>query len=311
MSDIDILEPKNETKTSFYYLKDKINELFTGYLNIFDSNLKNVFKDIPSEEEKNINYNLLSKEISLPSKDAFSFFDRYGDLYEYCFALFEENIYADDIKSEQIKFLKDLVNGYKVHKRFERFKHINDLYLNLHANARRTVHDIFLKNPTDKYNKKIYLQAKILFDLTENFFEKLLHKGIIKNNLNQSDIKYDENIAERTKLRRQGEEENIRNEDGLIDYNKLMRLISLRKKDINMELFKKYFSFQMPTEMLKALYVLSDKNKNGMLVSMIKTRLSDLKNGIKKMSEDEIIIEKPNKIVDIVEKILKFNQQIQ
>ena len=76
-----------------------------------------------------------------------------------------------------------------------------------------------------------------------------------------------------------------------------------------MELFKKYFSFQIPTEMLKALYVLSDKNKNGMLVSMIKTRLSDLKNGIKKMSEDEIIIEKPNKIVDIVEKILKFNQQ--
>ena len=46
-----------------------------------------------------------------------------------------------------------------------------------------------------------------------------------------------------------------------------------------------------------------------MLVSMITSGLSDLKNGIKKMSEDEIIIEKPNKIVDIVEKILKFNQQ--
>ena len=56
--------------------------------------------------------------------------------------------------------------------------------------------------------------------------------------------------------------------------------------------------------MLKTLYDLND-----MLVNIIKSGLSDLKNGIKKMSEDEIIIEKPNKIVDIVEKILKFNQQ--
>ena len=102
--------------------------------------------------------------------------------------MFEENIYADDIKSQQIKFLRDLMNGYKVHKRSERFKHVEDLYLKLNANANRTVHDIFLKNPTDKYNKKIYLQAKILFDLRERIFKKLLHKGIIKSNPNQSDI---------------------------------------------------------------------------------------------------------------------------
>ena len=45
MSEIDNLEPKNETET-FYYLKDKMNELFKNYLNIFDSDLKNVFKNI-------------------------------------------------------------------------------------------------------------------------------------------------------------------------------------------------------------------------------------------------------------------------
>ena len=108
----------------------------------------------------------------------------------------------------------------------------------MHANAKRTVHDIFLKNPTDKYNKKIYLQAKILFDLREKSFKKLLHKEIIVSNPNQSDIKFEESIAERTKLRRQAEEEKIiRNEDDLIDYNKLTRLISLKKRDINMKLF--------------------------------------------------------------------------
>ena len=61
--------------------------------------------------------------------------------------------------------------------------------------------------------------------------------------------------------------------------------------------------------MLESIYALNDRNK--MLVSIIKSRLSDLKNEIKKMSEDEIIIEKPHEIVDIVEKILEFNQQNQ
>ena len=61
--------------------------------------------------------------------------------------------------------------------------------------------------------------------------------------------------------------------------------------------------------MSESIYALNDRNN--MLVSMIKSRLSDLKNEIKKMSEDEIIIEKPHEIVDIVEKILEFNQQNQ
>ena len=60
--------------------------------------------------------------------------------------------------------------------------------------------------------------------------------------------------------------------------------------------------------MLKHLHDLNDKMKNNLLVKTIKSGLIDLKNEIKKMSEDEIKIEKPHKIVDIVEKILKFNE---
>ena len=59
--------------------------------------------------------------------------------------------------------------------------------------------------------------------------------------------------------------------------------------------------------MLKYLHDLNDKTKNKPLVK-IKSGLTDLKNEIKKVSEDEIKIEKPHKIVDIVEKILKFNE---
>ena len=39
--------------------------------------------------------------------------------------------------------------------------------------------------------------------------------------------------------------------------------------------------------------------------------MSDLKNGIERMSEDEIKIEKTDEIVNIVEKILEFNRQNQ
>ena len=44
-------------------------------------------------------------------------------------------------------------------------------------------------------------------------------------------------------------------------------------------------------------------------MDIIKSSLSDLKNKIKKMSDDEIKIEKPYEIVDI--KILEFNKQNQ
>ena len=46
-------------------------------------------------------------------------------------------------------------------------------------------------------------------------------------------------------------------------------------------------------------------------MNITKGGLSDLKNGIERMSEDEIKIEKPDEIVNIVEKILEFNRQNQ
>ena len=44
---------------------------------------------------------------------------------------------------------------------------------------------------------------------------------------------------------------------------------------------------------------------------MINSGLKDLKDEIKKMSKAEIVTEKPDKTVEIVEKVLKFNEQNQ
>ena len=63
--------------------------------------------------------------------------------------------------------------------------------------------------------------------------------------------------------------------------------------------------------MKKIMYKTKNTNRNKDLVNVIKSRLVDLKNEIKKMSEDETEIEKPDEMVDIVEKILELINQNQ
>ena len=59
--------------------------------------------------------------------------------------------------------------------------------------------------------------------------------------------------------------------------------------------------------MLKTVYTTNNRKKNNDLVNVIKGGSSDLKNEIENMGQKEKEIEKPNKIVDIVGKILEFN----
>ena len=63
--------------------------------------------------------------------------------------------------------------------------------------------------------------------------------------------------------------------------------------------------------MLTYLNKTNDKEKNNELVSLINSGLKDFKEEINKMSEQERKIEKPESIAEIVEEILKFNEQNQ
>ena len=80
---------------------------------------------------------------------------------------------------------------------------------------------------------------------------------------------------------------------------------------LNEELFKKNFNLQRRRDMLIYLNKTKDKTKNNELVNVIISGLKDLKEEIKKMSEKEKGIEKPDKIEEIVEMTLKFNKQNQ
>ena len=76
-------------------------------------------------------------------------------------------------------------------------------------------------------------------------------------------------------------------------------------------MFKKHFNFKAPTVLAKKLCDTKDKKKNNELVNVIKSGLIDLKDEIKKLSKEEIEIEKPDKILKIVEEILNFDKKIQ
>ena len=61
--------------------------------------------------------------------------------------------------------------------------------------------------------------------------------------------------------------------------------------------------------MSKALYNIDDKKKSNALVNLIRSALIDLKDKIETMmTETKKSSEVPDKIVDIVEKILEFNR---
>ena len=73
-------------------------------------------------------------------------------------------------------------------------------------------------------------------------------------------------------------------------------------------MFKEYFNFKVPSALAKKLFETKDKKRNNELVELIRARCSNLQDEIKKMSEEEKI-EKPDKILEIVEDILEFNRK--
>ena len=91
--------------------------------------------------------------------------------------------------------------------------------------------------------------------------------------------------------------------------NKFFKYIENESDSINYNLLKEYFNFEAPTVLAKKLYETKDKKKKNDLVGLIKVRWSNLKDEIKEMSKEKIEHEKPDKILKIVEEILKFKKQ--
>ena len=75
-------------------------------------------------------------------------------------------------------------------------------------------------------------------------------------------------------------------EEKIFNANKFNKWVSKQETNINKELFKNHFSFQTPSALLKELYKTNDKKKNTLLVSVIYSRLKDLREEINKMFKE-------------------------
>ena len=88
----------------------------------------------------------------------------------------------------------------------------------------------------------------------------MFSKGVIKNDSDQSDTEYEENIEERIKFKKQ-------------------RLSETERKEqyMNNDLFKKYFKYQSPNDMHKQLNKTKNIETNKIRVNLIKSSLINFK----------------------------------
>ena len=91
--------------------------------------------------------------------------------------------------------------------------------------------------------------------------------------------------------------------------DELDELLFKIKGCLDSDLIIKHFNYNTLREMLESLDNTKSTYKNGIKVSLIRSGLRDLKNEIKQMSKNEIKSERPDVIVNLVEKILDFNEQ--
>ena len=91
----------------------------------------------------------------------------------------------------------------------------------------------------------------------------------------------------------------------------LSNILRMNQRTLTMICLKIILILQYLVFWQKKLYEAKNKNKNKELAELTKVRWSNLKDEIKKMSEDEKETEQPAKILKIVEEILEFNKQNQ
>ena len=201
----------------------------------------------------------------------------------------------DDIKKLSLDSMFSLMK--ESHKKFN---NLNKLKTRTKNNEKRKQE--VLTNVGDIYNELYDIYKKKY----NNKIDRLSAKNKIKLNYKQLRLSDNYLYSSKEEQKEQEEQNSIK-----VDYKTLIKQITDEEKDINDEVFKKYFKVQRASNMLMFLNKNNDTEMKNQLVNLINSGLKDLKEEIKKMSNAEIENEDPQSIVNIAEKILKFNEQNQ
>ena len=125
--------------------------------------MKKNFNCIAFQEGEHIDYNLFLEDILLPSGDVLNFFNEYRDLYDFWIDVILKHSNINDIKSQEVNFLRDLMNGFNVYKNISKPKkklnhEAEDLYLMLLENPSKSFDDVLslklLINTTKKFTHR-------------------------------------------------------------------------------------------------------------------------------------------------------------
>ena len=282
------IEIKDEK--SQMYLENNFNKINNNFPDIYDKHQR-FSKYIANKEKENIDYEILSSKVN-----DINFYDRFNTLYNY-FSTFN----AKEISIKNISFLKDLLKGFKLKSVYTTNgeNNIEKAYDDLVFNNKK-IDDVLYKKVNNKLSnrgKNIFQEAKKLFDLRVEIYKMLV--------LEEENLKFEKSFGETVNLKSQND-----NLSETLEQKKFIEYIEDESKDINYDLFKEYFNFEVPTVLAKKIYEINNKKKNNDLVESIKIRWSNFKDEIEKMSKEEIENEKPDKILEIVEEILNFNNKI-
>ena len=279
--DLDI-KPSTIEQAKFEY--SPLGKIFNKGLNEDDE--KGLFKMLENIKNKNkelintINttnkasknkINIQSKNLIYNSKYSFV---KYKGIDEF------KELSLDSFYKKLNKFNNEIVNLRNISSRKEEKKELKCQVL---SNTKK-LYNVLYYIYKEKYNKEIN-------SLDTNNKEWLDYKNLrLSEYLYSSEEKQEKKEQKSTK----------------VDYKTLIKQIVDEETDINEELFKKYFSFQRPSEMLVLLNKTNDTEKNNQLVSLINSGLKVLKEEIKEMPEAEIENEDPKSVVNIVEKRTRY-----
>ena len=146
-----------------------------------------------------------------------------------------------------------------------------------------------LINAGDIYNE--------LYDIYKNKYNKEINSLNTKNRKNFDYKKL--RLSDDYQYSSEEEQEETKT-----DMNEITKYIAEEETDINEALFKRHFNFQRPSNIFNSLNNINDIKQKNKLINVIIS-------GLKVMFEEERETEKPDKIVEIVEEILRFNKQKQ
>ena len=180
-------EIESKDEKSQIYLENNLNKIKNNFSDIYDK-YQRFFKYIANEEKSNMDYEILSiKGVNL--------LDRYGTLYDYL-----NYFSAEEISTKNKSFLENLSKEFKPKSVYttgninNTEKAYSDLVL-----KNKTIDDVLYKNSNKQLsdrNKNIFQEARKVFDLRVEIYKKLI--------LEEENLKFEESVGERVKLKNQG-----------------------------------------------------------------------------------------------------------